>query len=72
MAGKEGSARWLLPLALAALVSGIGGVAWAVRAGFKADEAYTTAKQDHDAITRLETLVPRLEKAIDKLDARGK
>lgn len=59
---SESPARWILPLVLTALLAGVGGVAWAAKAGFKADEAYGSAKDvpalkasnssEHEAIRR--------------------
>lgn len=64
-------------LLLTAILAGAGGVAFAVRssehadtAQRAADNALKLATKDHDAITRLETLMPRLEKAIEKLENR--
>ena len=38
----------------------------------KSDEAYSMAKSDHDAITKFEVLIPRLERAVERMEAHSR
>lgn len=57
-------------LLLGAFLAAASGIAWAAKAGSRADLAWDLASKDHDAITRLEVILPRLERAIERLENR--
>jgi hypothetical protein len=40
-------------------------------ASSRADEALSLATRDHDTVVQLQALIPRLEKAIDRLERKG-
>lgn len=74
---RSDSSKWLLPMVLTALIAGVGGAAWAGRAGFMADEAYRAAKDvpvvkaanesDHKAI---QAQLNRIEARLDEIARR--
>lgn len=57
-------------LLLGAFLAAASGIAWAAKSGTRAEAAWDLASKDHDAITRLEALVPRLERAIERLESK--
>lgn len=57
-------------LLLCAFLAAASGIAWAAKAGSRAESAWDLASKDHDSITRLEALVPRLERAIERLESK--
>lgn len=78
---RESIARWLIPVAVTLALAGLGGIAWATTtaatlgeqvksAAAKAHEAHTLATKDHDTVVRLDALLPRLEKAVDRLEGK--
>ena len=78
---RETPHRWLIPLLAMLLLAGLGAVAWASRTATAletkidataktAETAHALATKDHDAITRLEVLVPRLEQVVNKLEGK--
>ena len=63
--------RWLVPVLVTLGLSAVTGVSWSARAGQRAEDAYHIASGDHDSVTRLMELVPRLERALERLERQG-
>ena len=65
----------LVGAVIALALASVGAIAWASVSGQRAEEAYTMARADHDTITEIKTLIPRLESAVSRLekqvDAKG-
>lgn len=73
--------KWLIPMLVGLLMASVGGVAWAARSGFKADEAYNAARDvpalksantsEHEAIRReLTDLRSDVREILQRLPAR--
>lgn len=69
---QRAQSGWTIGVLVTIALAAATGIGWASRAEQRANDAYTMAKGDHDTVVKLETLLPRLEKAVDKLEDKSK